>query len=133
MIAAGLGGWFFGGLLGTQPERVGGSVAGALALGKVVVLAGTMLIFLGFLRSDPEIWPDWSVYLGKISYGLYMYHMPVVYATAFLFQRMSWTDATGWYFFPLYFTLVFALTWALASGSYYVLEKPLLRYSKRFQ
>jgi peptidoglycan/LPS O-acetylase OafA/YrhL len=72
-------------------------------------------------------------YLGKISYGFYMFHMPMVYATAFLFKKMAWTDATGWYFFPLYFTLVFALTGVLASGSYYVLEKPLLRYSKRFQ
>jgi peptidoglycan/LPS O-acetylase OafA/YrhL len=59
--------------------------------------------------------------------------MPMVYATAFLFKKMAWTDATGWYFFPLYFTLVFALICAIASGSYYVLEKPLLRYSKRFQ
>jgi peptidoglycan/LPS O-acetylase OafA/YrhL len=72
-------------------------------------------------------------YLGKISYGLYMYHMPVVYAIAFLFKKMAWTDATGWFYFPAYFTLVFALTGVLASGSYYVLEKPLLHYSKRFQ
>jgi peptidoglycan/LPS O-acetylase OafA/YrhL len=72
-------------------------------------------------------------YLGKISYGLYMYHMPMVYAIAFLFKRMAWTDAAGWYFFPLYFALVFALTGVLASGSYYALERPLLRYSKRFQ
>jgi peptidoglycan/LPS O-acetylase OafA/YrhL len=72
-------------------------------------------------------------YLGKISYGLYMYHMPMVYATAFLFKRMAWTDAANWYFFPVYFTLVFALTGVLASGSYYGLERPLLRYSKRFQ
>jgi peptidoglycan/LPS O-acetylase OafA/YrhL len=72
-------------------------------------------------------------YLGKISYGLYMYHMPMVYATAFLFKKMARTDATRWYYFPAYFTLVFALTGVLASGSYYVLEKPLLRYSKRFQ
>lgn len=72
-------------------------------------------------------------YLGKISYGLYMYHMPMIYATAFLFKRMVWTDSTGWYYFPLYFTLVFAMTGMLASGSYYGLERPLLRYSKRFQ
>jgi len=44
-------------------------------------------------------------YLGKISYGLYMYHMPVVYAIAFLFKKMAWTDATGWFYFPAYFTL----------------------------
>jgi peptidoglycan/LPS O-acetylase OafA/YrhL len=72
-------------------------------------------------------------YLGKISYGVYMYHMPMVYAIAFLFKRMAWTGSAGWYYFPAYFTLVFALTVALASGSYYVLERPLLRFSKRFQ
>jgi peptidoglycan/LPS O-acetylase OafA/YrhL len=72
-------------------------------------------------------------YLGKISYGIYMFHMPMVYATAFLFKRMASVDATGWFYFPLYFTLVFVLTAALASGSYYALERPLLRFSKRPQ
>ena len=72
-------------------------------------------------------------YMGKISYGLYMYHMPVVYAAAFLFKQMAWTTMQGWYFFPLYFTLAFAVTCTLASLSYYTLERPLLRYSKRFQ
>jgi peptidoglycan/LPS O-acetylase OafA/YrhL len=72
-------------------------------------------------------------YLGKISYGVYMYHMPVVYAIAFLFKRMAWTGPVGWYYFATYFAVVFALTGALASASYYGLEKPLLRYSKRFQ
>jgi peptidoglycan/LPS O-acetylase OafA/YrhL len=72
-------------------------------------------------------------YLGKISYGLYMYHMPMVYATAFLFKRLAWANVPGWYFFPLYFACVFVLTGILASLSYYALEKPLLRYSKRFQ
>jgi peptidoglycan/LPS O-acetylase OafA/YrhL len=72
-------------------------------------------------------------YLGKISYGIYMYHMPVVYATAFLFQRTAWTGHSGWLYFPGYFTLVFVMTGVVASLSYYGLEKPLLRYSKRFQ
>lgn len=72
-------------------------------------------------------------YLGKISYGFYMYHMPVVYATAFLFQRITWTGSSGWLYFPAYFALVFGMTGVIASLSYYGLEKPLLRYSKRFQ
>jgi peptidoglycan/LPS O-acetylase OafA/YrhL len=72
-------------------------------------------------------------YLGKISYGMYMYHMPMVYATAFLFKKMTWNASAGWCYFPAYFAIVFALTGAIASGSYHALEKPLLRYSKRFQ
>lgn len=72
-------------------------------------------------------------YLGKISYGIYMYHMPVVYATAFLFQRISWKASTESLYFPVYFTSVFVMTIFIASVSYFGLEKPLLSYSKRFQ
>jgi peptidoglycan/LPS O-acetylase OafA/YrhL len=71
-------------------------------------------------------------YLGQISYGIYMYHMPVVYAVAFCFQRAGWTGHP-WVYFPTYFAAVFALAILVASISYYGLEKPLLRYSKRFQ
>ena len=72
-------------------------------------------------------------YLGKISYGIYMYHMPVVYATAFLFQRTPLICAHPWLYFPAYFGTVFLVTCGIASASYFGLERPLLNYSKRFQ
>lgn len=64
-------------------------------------------------------------YLGKISYGIYMYHMPVVYAVAFLFTKMAMT-APSWLYFPLYYGLTLGLAIAMAAGSYRWLEKPLL-------
>lgn len=70
-------------------------------------------------------------YMGKISYGLYMYHMPVVYAVSFLFQKTRLAGITPIVYFPLFFGLVFLVTTAIASGSYYLIEQPLLKKSKR--
>lgn len=70
-------------------------------------------------------------YMGKISYGIYMYHMPVVYAAAFLFQRLALAQKIGWLYYPGYFLLVFLATTAIASASYYGVEQPILKRSKR--
>jgi peptidoglycan/LPS O-acetylase OafA/YrhL len=56
------------------------------------------------------------VWVGTISYGLYLWHFPV------LRVLQDW-ELGGW-------TLVvvgFALTFAPAAASYYILERPLLR------
>lgn len=70
-------------------------------------------------------------YMGKISYGLYMYHMPVVYAVSFLFQKSSLSAIHPLLYFPLFYVLVFTVTTGIASGSYYLIEQPLLKKSKR--
>jgi peptidoglycan/LPS O-acetylase OafA/YrhL len=70
-------------------------------------------------------------YLGKISYGIYMYHMPVVYATAFLFQKLGKGFDQQVFYFPGYFLFVFLLTISIASFSYHFIEQPLLKKSKR--
>jgi peptidoglycan/LPS O-acetylase OafA/YrhL len=65
-------------------------------------------------------------YLGKISYGIYMYHMPVVYATSFFFKKFNFL--AGWpIYFPLFFGLVFLLTILIASFSYHYIEQPILK------
>ena len=75
LVAGGLLCWFAGGVLAWLPGWTGVELAAGLAGGKAIVLGGTVLIFLGFVRSRPEMWPGWVVYLGKISYGLYMFHV----------------------------------------------------------
>lgn len=69
-------------------------------------------------------------YMGKISYGIYMYHMPVVYAVAFLFQKQLLRAGGGWYF-VIYFGLVFVVTTAMAAASFYLVEQPILKRSKK--
>ena len=71
-------------------------------------------------------------YLGKISYGIYMFHMPVVYACSFLFQKVHFLTSNPLLYFPLFFALVFATTIAIASVSYKIIEQPILKAGKRF-
>lgn len=69
-------------------------------------------------------------YLGKISYGIYMYHMIVVYAV---------TYAAGKYLISLdqlpfqliYFALVFGVTIAISALSYHLLESSILGFGKK--
>ncbi|MBL0135244.1 MAG: acyltransferase [Chitinophagaceae bacterium] len=70
-------------------------------------------------------------HLGKVSYGIYMYHMPFVYASAFIFQKLPQIQALPYIFFPIYYVLTIGLTILAASLSYKFIEQPLLKRSKR--
>ncbi len=64
-----------------------------------------------------------AVWTGRISYGLYLWHVPIV-------GRVG-----GWHRFlgPLTAPVGFALTFGVAAISYYVLELRFLRMKKRFE
>ena len=76
---------------------------------------------LGTALSNPRI-----VWLGKVSYGLYMLHEFALWGAKLWFQRMGW--------FPnkevLETIAAFALTLILAGVSYYFLERPFLRLKR---
>lgn len=65
-------------------------------------------------------------YLGKISYGLYMYHSPVI----FLLDENPaiYHDSQSLRLF-----LILAITVVIASLSYYLFEKQILRLKNRFE
>lgn len=63
-------------------------------------------------------------YLGKISYGLYMYHLVIMFILALWIN--SWTDYGIW-LIPLFFVLIIIGVVSVASISYYLIEKPLLK------
>jgi peptidoglycan/LPS O-acetylase OafA/YrhL len=71
-------------------------------------------------------------YLGKISYGIYMYHMPMVYATSFLFKKYFFLTK-GPLYFPMFFLMVFVGVIAIASFSYFYIEKPILKRASRLR
>lgn len=71
-------------------------------------------------------------YLGKISYGIYMFHMPVVYATSFLFQHLPQITKIPELYFPLFFITVFSITISLAAVSWRLIEQPILKRSKKY-
>lgn len=70
-------------------------------------------------------------HLGKVSYGIYMYHMPFVYASAFVFQKLPEWQSIPYIFFPVYYSLNLGCTILAASVSYKFIEQPLLNRSKR--
>jgi len=67
-------------------------------------------------------------YLGKISYGLYVYHHPIIWF-AFDIQEFG-IDRT--YVKPIATVIAFVGTLMIASLSYYILEKPLLKLKDRY-
>lgn len=70
-------------------------------------------------------------YLGRISYGVYMYHMIAVYAASWLFLRTDWWRASPPVYYAAYYAFVFAATLLMAHLSYRYFERPFLRLKDR--
>ncbi|MGB1038398.1 MAG: acyltransferase family protein, partial [Bacteroidia bacterium] len=70
-------------------------------------------------------------YLGEISYGIYMYHMIVVYAVSFVSMKLLATRLSGLPFHAVYFVLVFGITIAVAAASFYLLESKILKFGRK--
>lgn len=73
---------------------------------------------------------DWYPlrYLGKISYGLYVYHLPIIWFSI----RVRDFGIEDPYARPVIAVISFVATLLVASISYKVLEKPLLNLKDRF-
>ena len=90
------------------------------------IAAGAWLIFISVFQSG--LAPLWLRYLGKISYGLYVFHSLCLYLAARLlggYPRSAVQFAVFWF-------LGLGLTVALAALSYKFLESPFLRLKERF-
>jgi len=68
-------------------------------------------------------------YLGKISYGLYVFHLPVIYFVDALFIDEAGLGEWQWVAQSL---VSGAVTVAMSAVSYRVLEKPFLKLKRRF-
>lgn len=65
--------------------------------------------------------------LGVISYGIYMLHMPAVYATSALFRATTFWHGHLVAYLVAYYALAFGSTLLLAALSYRFFERPFLR------
>lgn len=70
-------------------------------------------------------------YLGEISYGIYMYHMIVVYAVTFLSSKLL-SDLPFAVLQSVYILSVFSLTIILSAASYRFLESKILLKGRQF-
>jgi peptidoglycan/LPS O-acetylase OafA/YrhL len=105
-------------------------------VGWALVLTGTVLFLLSLLGTPPHFLPKPIVYLGRISYGLYLFHQ-FIYFLVFdvwkahllhlseLLHLENWSGAVGT-------TIAFCTTVLLAHVSYQLYEKPFLRLKRRF-
>jgi peptidoglycan/LPS O-acetylase OafA/YrhL len=89
-----------------------------LAIATAVVIVNVVLAPPGYLSSFLEFGP--LVWIGRISYGLYLWHYPIFKATNFL--KMSW---------PVQLAVALALTVMVTSLSYYLIERPALSLKRR--
>ena len=108
-----------------------------LVTGYLLVVLGTFLIFTAFAGSPSSIFPKAILYLGKISYGLYVFHvlslaltMKVMFALFVQGRTLSTPALTGVIISAA--AIALAVTIFCAMASYHFLEKPFLRLKKRF-
>ena len=107
------------------------STAPLLVAGYLFLLAGTVAIFLAVLDTDRKV-PKAVLYLGKISYGLYLFHQLVLWI---VFE-------TGSSYAPFVFfknhtavgvLVALSAIIAAASLSYHFFERPILLFKTRFE
>lgn len=125
MMAGGVALWILAARIGV--ESASGSLsAAALCSGYLLVLLGTLVIFLSFLGIKLAI-PKFILYLGQISYGLYVFHLFVLLCVDS--TRHYWDSSLA---YSVRGVAGLLITILVASLSYEYFEKPFLRYKDRF-
>ena len=66
-------------------------------------------------------------HLGKISYGMYVYHLAIVWLMAVVFD-LTITEP----FPPIFAFVTFALVWIVSALSFHLMEKPIMDLKDRF-
>ncbi|MBC7782332.1 MAG: acyltransferase [Burkholderiales bacterium] len=121
-VQVGRSGW-----LGMGFEWTGGATYAITALASFWLIAMASRGFRGpighVLASAP------MVYIGRISYGLYVIHMFVPHLLIYFFPQWDWVTDRGW---TRFFGLS-AISIVLASVSWYAFEAPINRLKRYFE
>ena len=112
------------------------STAVQAPIGWALVLAGTLLLFLSVLGTPSRFLPRSVIYLGRISYGLYVFHELVYYLVFHLgkawLSRFSAALHLGAWRGGVGTILSFVFTILVAHLSFQYYEWPFLRLKRRF-
>ncbi len=126
-------------LAASRWAQVEAGVAGSpfkLIAGYLLVAAGCIVLLLSLLGLRASLIPNSFIYLGKISYGLYVFHQLSLLASVYLLHRAGQAalDQTHHGVYSLLrLSLALTLTVGLAALSYRFFESPFLRLKARFE
>ncbi len=140
LIAGGLTLWFLAAYYYGQTPKTGGALRLMLAFPAIALGAGALLLaVLGTGAVYPKLVANRGlVYLGRISYGLYVYHIFAMCLVKLIMHfwlrglAMRWPGVMLPLALPIFVSLSFALTLGFAMASYQWLESPFLRLKDRF-
>jgi peptidoglycan/LPS O-acetylase OafA/YrhL len=138
MVIAAFAGWYIAILLSTVENAGTGFARGVgWTASYDLISLGCVLLLLGFLGIDAKFLPRWAVALGRISYGLYVFHMFVLrifypfhlghrltLAIPFRVLRLCLSESID-------VALPLLATCLVAALSYRFFETPFLRLKKR--
>lgn len=131
LILAGPVLWFLASFVfhAKQPAETGTAISGAALMAAYGLIAlGCATVLQGFCMIGPSHIPAWMAGLGKISYGLYVYHV-----LAIEFAHALFSSLPGFVYSVVSAFLALLLTIAAAILSYDFLEAPALRLKRRFE
>jgi peptidoglycan/LPS O-acetylase OafA/YrhL len=109
----------------------------SLICGYALATLGSVLVLVAFLGVRSTLLPGWAIYLGRISFGLYVYHEFAIYLTDRLINRHLASTKDGIINSlkgPIYLLSVgiaLGLTVLFAALSYRYFETPFLKMKKR--
>jgi peptidoglycan/LPS O-acetylase OafA/YrhL len=69
----------------------------------------------------------WICFLGKISFGLYVFHLLTNHCSALLFGKIGFIPTSDLINYLLRMSVALAMCIALATASYFLFERPFLR------
>jgi peptidoglycan/LPS O-acetylase OafA/YrhL len=93
-----------------------------------LIALGSVLLIVAVLGVNRKRLPAWAIYLGRISFGLYVYHMFAIELSRIIFGHYAAFTGPAYYLKAI---LALGLTLLMAALSYRFLETPFLKMKKR--
>jgi peptidoglycan/LPS O-acetylase OafA/YrhL len=104
--------------------------------GWFLILTGVVLFFLSLYGASDKYMPSALVYLGRISYGMYIFHITLFWIVYQIYKNelAAFSEKIGLYEWRngVGFVIAFIATVAISMLSYRFFEKPFLRLKKKF-
>ena len=119
--------WFIACFVFKAKQMAPASSGTDMVIGYSIATIGCLLIIQGMLGIAPRHLPSWAIWLGRISFGLYVFHEIAIRIAFRLFPGHNYIRSI------LCMVASLGLTVLFATLSYYFWEKPFLRIKERFE